>query len=229
MIEEEFLENRAQAATVAARRIVDALEPALNATAHASLVVSGGSTPAETYERLSKAALDWSRVHVVPSDERWVEPIDDDSNERMLVETLLVGKAEEATLVSLYRQGMTPAAASEAVDRELRDIPLPFTAVVLGMGVDGHFASLFPDANNLAEGLDADGARYCLPVDTAASPHPRVTLTLAALLNSREIVLLFYGDAKRKVYEHAKSPDSDLPVSRLLNQSRAPVRVVWAP
>lgn len=226
---EEFLENRGQAATVAAGRVVDVLEPALNATAHASLVVSGGSTPAETYERLSKAALDWARVHVVPSDERWVEPIYDDSNERMLGESLLVGKAEEAQLVSLYRQGMTPAAASEALDRELRDIPLPFTAVVLGMGVDGHFASLFPDAGNLAEGLDPDGARYCLPVDTAASPHPRLTLTLAALLNSREIILLFYGDAKRKVYEDAKSPDSKLPVSRLLHQDRTPVRVVWAP
>jgi 6-phosphogluconolactonase len=97
------------------------------------------------------------------------------------------------------------------------------------MGEDGHFASLFPDAENLEQGLDTDGIQLCLPVNTAASPHPRISLTLAALSRSDAIVLLFFGAAKREVYEQAKADSNGYPVSRLLLQKRAPVHVYWAP
>ena len=97
------------------------------------------------------------------------------------------------------------------------------------MGADGHFASLFPDAENLAEGLDADGSSLCIPVSTDASPHPRISLTLAALSRSDEIVLLFFGDDKLAVYKEAKKQTNGYPVSRLLRQKRAPVHVYWAP
>jgi 6-phosphogluconolactonase len=108
-------------------------------------------------------------------------------------------------------------------------LSFPFACSMLGMGEDGHFASLFPDADNLAAGLDIDGDKICIAVSTAASAQPRWSLTLAALSHSDEIALLFFGDAKRKVYEQAKQPNTDYPVSKLLLQKRAPVHVFWAP
>lgn len=229
MPQEEFFESRDQASTVAAGYIADALQASLRANSRAALVVSGGATPVDSLRKLAQAPVDWPGVTVTLSDERWVDPADDASNERMLRNTLLVGKAADARFLPLFRNAAGPAEACKAIDADIRELPLPFASVLLGMGEDGHFASLFPDASSLAEGLALDGDRYCLPVDTAASPHPRMSLTLAALTLSREIVLLFFGDAKRQVYEDARSPASPLPVSRLLNQTRAPVRVIWAP
>ena len=100
---------------------------------------------------------------------------------------------------------------------------------MLGMGADGHFASLFPDADNLATGLDVDAPVACIPVRTEASPYDRISLTLSALSRSDEVVLLFFGDDKREVYERAKDVGNGYPVSRLLVQKRAPVHVYWAP
>jgi 6-phosphogluconolactonase len=100
---------------------------------------------------------------------------------------------------------------------------------LLGMGEDGHFASLFPDADNLQEGLDVDSPQLCIPVHTAASPHPRASLTLSALSRADEIILLIFGDAKRDVYEAASKSTNGSPVSHLLRQKRAPVHVYWAP
>ena len=97
------------------------------------------------------------------------------------------------------------------------------------MGEDGHFASLFPDAENLADGLDVEGEQLCIPVTTEASPHPRVSLTLAALARSDAIVLLMFGENKLKVYEQAKQKGSKLPVAALLKQKKAPVHIYWAP
>ena len=97
------------------------------------------------------------------------------------------------------------------------------------MGEDGHFASLFPDAENLEEGLDVDSSELSIPVNTAASPHPRVSLTLSALSRSDEILLLMFGDRKREVYEAAKQTANGYPVFHLLRQKRAPVYVYWAP
>ena len=97
------------------------------------------------------------------------------------------------------------------------------------MGADGHFASLFPDARNLATGLDLESEKLCLPVKTQASPHMRISLTLAALSRSDSIVLLFFGEDKRAVYEAAQISHDQYPVSRLLLQKRAPVHTFWAP
>ena len=124
---------------------------------------------------------------------------------------------------------MQPEERCEQLQDELKGLPFPFACSLLGMGEDGHFASLFPDAEDLDKGLITDWQQLWMPVHTAASPHPRVSLTLAALSRSDEIVLLIFGDAKREVIEAAKTPGSKLPVSALLLQKRAPVSVLWAP
>ena len=226
---ERYFDTREEASAAAATALTAALSRRLALQGDASLVVSGGSTPGRTFELLSAAPLAWQDVHVVPSDERWVAADHDDSNERLVREKLLVSEAANARLMSLYAAGVDPVERCHDLKAAIVEMPFPFTASLLGMGSDGHFASLFPDAQNLEEGLDPDSEHLCLAVQTAASPYLRLSLTLAALSRSDEIVLLMFGEDKRAVYEAAKTHRDRYPVSRLLYQKRAPVRVFWAP
>ena len=226
---EYFFETREEASRAAADRIADALERRLELQKAASLVVSGGSSPVQCFEVLAHKDLDWGRVGVLPSDDRWVPSDHDDSNEKLVRGSLLVNGASNADLLPFYAEGATAEERAAALDKEIRFVPFPFACSLLGMGTDGHFASLFPDAENLDEGLDLESSVLCLPVKTEASPYPRISLTLAALSRSDEIVLLIFGDEKRKIYEKAKAGNARYPVTRLLRQKRAPVHTYWAP
>ena len=227
-IAEHFFESREAASVAAAQCIAAALAAQLQRQPEASLVVTGGSSPARCYAALAATAIDWSRVHILLSDERWVPASDKDSNEKLLRDTLLVEQAVNAQLHSIFAADTTPEQRCQALDAQLPGLPLPFASVLLGMGEDGHFASLFPDAPNLAAGLAADNPRYCIPVSTAASQHRRISMTLAALLQSEQIVLLFFGAAKHAVYTRARAGSSDYPVTTLLAQERTPVHAFWA-
>jgi len=226
---EFFLESREQASLAAAARIRGALAHRLEHQPEASLVVSGGSTPARCLEALADTELDWASVHVLLSDERWVPPDDDASNEGLVRRTLLQRHAATARLLPVYAADSDPAGRCSRIDAEIRTLPFPFACALLGMGEDGHFASLFPDADTLEQGLDPDNLELCVVVDTAASPHVRLSLTLSAISRSDEVVLLMFGEAKRDVYERAKISGNTFPVAHLLKQKRAPVRVYWAP
>ena len=226
---ENFFGNREEAALAAADRIGEALQRRLEAQGEASVVVSGGTSPAGVFAELASKSLAWSDVHVILSDERWVPADHGDSNEKLVRDTLMSAKAQDATLLPVHKAGVTIEQRCAELNDELRLAPFPFACALLGMGEDGHFASLFPDAENLDEGLDVDSSELCIPVKTAASPYPRVSLTLSALSRSDEILLLIFGDAKREVYEAAKSEANGRPVSHLLRQKRAPVHVYWAP
>ncbi len=228
-MQEYIFDDRDEASIAAAEALAGLLGRRLAAQGEASLVVSGGSTPGRCFAELAATDLDWRHVSIVLSDERWVPPDSEDSNERLVRESLLKGRAAGATLLPVYQPGTTPEARSVAMAEEIRALPFPFAAALLGMGEDGHFASLFPDAANLGEGLDKDSATLCLPIATKASPHPRVSLSLSALSRSDEIVLLIFGEAKRSVIEAARKAENELPVARLLRQKRAPVNVYWAP
>lgn len=207
----EIMADRQEASRFAAELLAEAIRARLASAPRAALAVSGGSTPRACLEMLGAAELPWDRVDVTLTDERRV-PVDDPaSNEGMLRRTLLQGPAASARFVSVE-----PAALEALAD--------PFAAVLVGMGDDGHFASIFPDAANLDQALDPDGSAICLPVTTAASPHPRCTLTLARLLASDLILLLAFGTDKRRILD----APGDLPVAALLRQRRTPVRVLWA-
>lgn len=223
---EHFFATRQQAAGAAAARIAELLAIRLDQQADASLVVSGGSTPLDCFAALARTPLDWNRVQVLLSDERWVDPGHEDSNERLARERLLVDQAAAARLKPVYAGDMTPEQRCEELQEPLPR--LPFAAALIGMGADGHFASLFPDAANLDLGLDVDSGQLYIPVTTAASPHPRISMTLAAISRSDEIVLLMFGDEKLAVYNKAKELSNGYPVSRLQRQKRAPVRLFWA-
>lgn len=226
---EHIFETREAASAAAASHIAKLLSNRLNGVGQASLVVSGGSTPGQCFAELSEIALDWDGVHVLVSDERWVPTDHVESNARLVREKLLVNFAKRASQLPFYAPDMDIDERCKALNEEIRTLPFPFACALLGMGEDGHFASLFPDAENLAEGLDVENPNLVQPVTTAASEHQRVTLTLSALSRSDEVILLIFGDNKHAVYEQARKKGSDLPVARLLKQKRTPVSVYWAP
>lgn len=213
--------DREQAGRAVAERIEIALRNTLAQRQRARLVLSGGSTPLHAFECLSAAQFDWSRVDLLPSDERCVMEDHPDSNAGMLRARLMQGPAAAARLHPLYR----PGAEATAEIAALR----PFDCVLLGMGADGHFASLFPDFDGLDEALDAASPESLVSVRTAASPHPRLSLTLAALRDTPCLLLLIFGADKRAVYEAAAAGDARLPISALLASDDLPLTTVWAP
>jgi len=201
----------------AAGAIEAALEGALDARGRASLVGTGGRSPGPVYDRLARAPLDWAHVAVTLSDERHVDADSPNANARLLRERLFVGPAAAARYLPL----------TDYAERVLRKL-LPFDAVMLGMGEDGHIASLIPGSPVLAQAMDPDGAALTAesPQGFGSPPVARITLTLSALLQSRGIFLLIAGAAKRQVVEQALG-GADYPVRAILNQDRAPVRIFW--
>lgn len=227
-MEETYFGSREAASTAAAEFLAACLKRRLDEQRRASLIITGGSSPAQCYEHLSTLALDWDRVDLVLSDERWVPADHADSNERQAREKLVVNAAASANLVPMFDADEEIEARAEQLNTELKHLPVPYSAALLGMGEDGHFASLFPDTEGLDEALDTDNPAFCLPVRTAASPHPRLSLTLSAISRSDAIVLLIFGESKKAVIEAAKSGDERFPVTTLLRQKHAPVYVYWA-
>ncbi len=214
-----------------ARSIAGSLGEAVAARGEASLVVSGGRTPRALFQRLSALALPWESVWITLADERWVAPGNPDSNETLVRETLLAGPAAAARFVGLKVDGEDPEASTRRCAAALSDLPRPFDVVLLGMGDDGHTASLFPGCELVAPAADRHGRPTCAAVRPPTAPHPRMSLTPAALLDSRRIVLLFTGNGKWAVYQKAREqgPSDELPVRHALHQEEVPVDVYWAP
>lgn len=218
--------------------IVTQLQAAIVSGQGASLVVSGGSTPAPVFACLSEADIDWSKVTVTLADERWVPPGHADSNESLVRDTLLVKNASSAKFVSLFRDGISPEQAVEEVALDLNRMTSPFSAVILGMGNDGHTASLFPDAPGaqLSRAMDLNSEHSLAIMHPASVSQTRITLTRRALLNAKHRYLHITGVQKCQVlYDAIGDKPSEgyrqgmAPVSGLLLKSPASVSVFWSP
>ena len=223
--------DTATAAGAFAQRIAGALQAAIAARGSASLVVSGGKSPVALFEVLRGQSLDWSRVAITLADERWVPASDASSNEKLVREHLLRESAAAATFTGLKTAAATPdLGAAEAWER-ICALPRPFDVVILGMGDDGHTASLFPGSPQLSRALDAAAPPGCIGMTSPSAPHARLSLNLAALLDSRQLFVLLNGDAKWQVYVAAYGPGAaeDMPVRAVLRQPRTPVDVIWSP
>lgn len=214
-----------------AQQIADNLGAAIAARGRASLVVSGGRSPRRLFEYLRSQPLDWSRIWVVLADERWVEPSDPDSNERLVRDVLLQDLAAGARFAGLKNPAATPELGAAAAWATLAAVPRPFDAVILGMGDDGHTASLFPASPNLDGALDPAAAAGCVGMRAPTPPQMRLSLNLAALLDSRRIVILITGEAKWQTYAAAcqAGPAREMPVRSVLRQRSTPVDVIWSP
>jgi 6-phosphogluconolactonase len=216
-----------------ADRIVARLSDGVRRHDAASFVASGGTTPGILFDALAGRDAPWDRIFVTTTDERWVSPEDDRSNEKLIRTRLLRGRASAATFVPLMTKHATPAEAEAAVDRAVCEMPRPFDVTLLGMGNDGHMASLFPGAKELGTALDLDRpeiVRAITPPDVARTGQ-RMSLTLRAIRASRSIVILIRGEEKMETFRTAMSGTDahEMPVRAVLHQSEMPVEVYWSP
>ncbi len=199
----------------------------ITATGSACLALSGGSTPLGLFAALTRETLDWRAVSLTLVDERWVDPEHPDSNETKVREYLYQGDVQQARLVGLKTPHPRAAEGEHEASARIQSLPLPFSAVVLGMGSDGHTASWFPQAANLPRLLAAEGPDLVAATEPVTAPHPRMTLTLAAVLASREIIIHITGEEKQTVLNDAIA--NGYPVAAVLKQTRTPVTIWWAP
>jgi 6-phosphogluconolactonase len=211
--------------------IAASLSQAIAQRGLASLVVSGGNSPVKLFHALSIRPLDWSRVCVALADERWVDPTDAGSNEKLVRDGLLHDAAAAARFAGVKNAAPTPDLGAVSAWETFARVPRPFDATVLGMGDDGHTASLFPHSPNLRNALDPSAAAGCVGMWAPTAPHARLSLNLSALLDSRRVYILILGEAKWRTFTTANGPGpvEDMPVRAVLRQDHAPVEVVWAP
>ncbi|MDP1631864.1 MAG: 6-phosphogluconolactonase [Caulobacter sp.] len=215
------------AAMAAAEVIADWLAAGLAENDRASFIATGGSTPGPVYDLLATLPLPWEQVSVTLTDERWVDPSSPDSNARLVRERLLVGEAARASFFPLWSATETPEEAAVDAEDQIADL-FPADAVLLGMGEDGHIASLFPGSPALAEGLDPQGSQsvVAVPAGVPAPAQARLSLTLAALSRTFLTVVLIRGEAKRRIIAEGEG----LPIHALLAAAGSmPVRVIWSP
>jgi len=210
-----------------ALNVAKQLSAAIDAQGTATLVVSGGRSPVAFFQHLAKQTLDWSNVVVSLADERWVPVEHADSNAGLLKKYLLQGSAAKAQFLSLYSAAANLEQAAEHADRLLSELPV-IDVLVLGMGDDGHTASLFPGSPNLAEALQADGTRRCYPMMAPTVPRQRLTMSRALLASAKHKILSISGQSKLTTLNTALAGDdvAALPIRAFLQPT---LEIYWCP
>ena len=232
MIEAEFWDYDTvdEMAAAVAGDIGFIIESALESRGDAMLALPGGSTPGPILAQLAKAKLNWKKVVIIPGDERLVPMTDELSNIRALAKVFLPLGARVIPLttdkIDDYKL------AGNSADARLADLPWPPDLVWLGMGEDGHTASIFAGPD-LQDALDAPKARRMVGVMPdplpKEAPVPRVTLTRAAILSARTILITIRGQKKRDLLEQAieDGQSSKLPIGRVLAECDQPIDIHW--
>lgn len=195
-----------------------------NTLAHkpqATLVIPGGNTPRYYLPALAKCKLPWDRITVTLSDERWVDVTDEQSNEHLVKQHLMSHLPANTHFVGLKTQHDNPFDAVDEIHQHLDRLPLPLSMTVLGLGEDGHIASLFPGMNP-----DLTDTRHCVAVAPPIAPSPRVSLSLKLLAESEQIVLVVMGESKRRLLDQlCENPVPKLPFVWLLQRSRPRITI----
>ena len=210
-----------------AQTVAGQLNEAIAKQGVATLVVSGGRSPVAFFQSLIKQPVDWSKVVVSLADERWVPVEHADSNAGLLKKNLLQGPAAKARFVGLYNVAASLEAAAEQADRTLAELP-PIDVLILGMGDDGHTASLFPGSPNLTQALQLDNARRCWPMLAPTVPHQRLSMSRSLLASARNIVLSIQGQAKLNTLNEALGGTdvAALPIRAFLQPT---LEIYWCP
>ena len=223
--------TRADLAKELAVQVARHLNARIEANGVASVALSGGRSPKLFMEELSHCDVDWSCVWITLVDERWVDETSPRSNAALVRRSLLRGPAAAAHFVPLYDGRKDPETALPNVEEALRKLPKPFAAVVLGLGLDGHTASYFPDGDRLMAAINPSAEHLVEAIRADGAGEPRITLTLPVLLTSDFIALHIEGSEKRALLARAVAdgPEQDLPVRAVLRHARAPVNVLWCP
>ena len=205
-------------------------------TGKTALVVSGGTTPQPLFERLAEMPLNWPDVTILPSDERWLDPTHSASNERLIREHLVTGHASQAQVQGFKLDAESPFDAEAELNGQLSKLLIDYAVAVVGLGLDGHFASLFPGTPQLTDAMRYEQEKYCSAIDATGCPvagdyTQRMTLTLSAILKANRVILLFKGDDKIALIKQVLDDDPsvrELPVYQLLKQTQTDVDICCA-
>jgi 6-phosphogluconolactonase len=233
---EVFFENREALFGALTQECAQRLSQSVKTRQQASFIVSGGGTPEPLFKSLSEIDLGWDKINVALVDERWVDADHEKSNQRLIQNSLLQNHGASAQFTAMKTQHQTAIEAQADVSADYRRISQPFDIVLLGMGPDGHTASLFPGSNVIEQALSLDRTELCTAVTAKKSNVTgdmveRMSLTLNGIVNAKQIILLITGEDKLAVYQQAltATDQSVLPVSAVLQQQRCPVSVYWSP
>ena len=213
---------------VFAQEIADKLNAGINQNGYASLLVSGGNTPRPMFDQLSQKDIDWSKVNIALVDDRWVDINDPASNEQMVNQALLINNASKANFVGMKTAKVDAFEAQQDVTEKLSHIKQPFDVVILGMGEDGHTASIFPCCEQLDEALTTK--QTIMATQPTTAPHQRMTFTKSALLNSKQLYLHLVGESKEAVLNDVAAGEDEklAPIRAFLNQDNVPMTVMLA-
>ena len=224
-------DSRSRAARSTAGDIATILSSSVEKKGNALLLLSGGTTPAELYRELGSRHIPWEKVFVLPTDARWLSQDDDGSNDGMIRRTLLHGPAAAANFLPLYGGERTAQDALSRLHATISALPTPDVSL-LGLGEDGHVASLFPSSGNFMQAMTAEGGEFVVPIiaPNAAVTPERLTLSLPFLLTALDTFIFFHGTVKLSVYEKALESGAveDLPFRAVVQQDKSPVSVYWA-
>ncbi|MFK5980289.1 MAG: 6-phosphogluconolactonase [Rhizobiaceae bacterium] len=223
------LENREILANKLADQIEAELKIGLGLNGKASIAVSGGSTPVSFFKALSKRDLDWSNITITLVDERWVDDSEDRSNAKLVKDFLLKNNAAAAKFQPLFQEGMEPEEAVATIEEAIKPL-LPFDAVVLGMGEDGHTASFFPSGDKLETATDLNTKNIISTMRASAAGEVRVTLTLPPILATNFLAIHLEGGKKQQVMGRAldeSEPVNDLPIRHILRNYKD-VELFWS-
>lgn len=225
-----IFDTKAALASQLADDVAKRLQDKVTANGSASIAVSGGSTPKVFFEKLSQHDIDWDKVSVIMVDERYVPPGDDRSNEKLIRDNLLKGKAASAKLVSFWQEGQNIDQAEATLDGVLKAYP-NIDITVLGMGLDGHTASFFPGGNNLEAATKTSCERAIIQMEAEGAGEPRLTLTLPVIVNSSYLVLHIEGDGKRDVLDQALNAElaEAPPIRTVIEALNGSINLYWAP
>jgi 6-phosphogluconolactonase len=196
--------------------ILDLLDQSLKSKGSASFIVSGGSSPVTTFQEISGMDTNWSNVYVSLVDDRVVDPTHKDSNEKLVNDLLMINHASNAKFISICND-----------TKSLKELNRPYTVMLLGMGEDGHFASLFPSLiESNIEYFDLHAEPDIFFTEPMGSPyHKRISMNLSMILQSENIFLLVSSNKKNDVLKQAEF-DKNLPLYYLLNQSQKEIKII---
>jgi len=229
------IDSRDKLFSAVAKRCENQLGQSIKNNGQASFIIPGGTTPAPAFKKLANSNLDWKKISVAQSDERWVEADHPQSNQGLTAKTLLIDNASVADYLPMKNSASSTEEGLDECNASYGQLVSPFSLTMLGMGLDGHVASLFPGSKEIERGLDLSNQDLCIAIDAngceVAGDYPnRMSLTMSAILRSELILLLVTGKEKLEVIQTALINNQPLvqPVAAILNQTKIPVEIYWS-
>ena len=208
--------------------IGEILTEAIRKRGRASMAVSGGSTPTPLFKEFSLLSIDWAKVDLTLVDDRWVDAKNSDSNELLVRTHLIKNKAAKVNFIPLKNDSKTAKEGQKISEEMLRNITLPFDVVVLGMGSDGHTASLFPCSEELSEGMNLNNLNCLISTSPKTAPYERLSLTARVIIDAKNIFLHLNGSSKLHTLESAMEhkDSSKMPIYTFLENG---LSIYWSP